>query len=105
MEFAIAAIVTRLAGFGLDILVPDSSNSLPQLETEPTLKPPGHDPETWEWGPPSRKKPAERGEGSFWDPNGGEWRLHQPDKYHDDYHWNYNSHENSSSPWHDVPIP
>jgi RHS repeat-associated protein len=104
VEFAIALFVTKLAGLGLDVLVPDSSSSGPKLEPEPDIKPPGHDPKTWEWGTPSRKKPAERGEGSFWDPSGGEWRLHQPDKYHSDPHWNFNSHENPSSPWQDIPI-
>jgi hypothetical protein len=63
-ELAIAALVTKIASFGLDALVPVVSPSSPSLVPEPDLKPPGHDPDTWEWGTPSRQKRAQRGEGS-----------------------------------------
>ena len=40
-------------------------------------------------GEPSKKKPRKRGEKSLYDEDGGEWRPHKPDRYHDEGHWNY----------------
>jgi RHS repeat-associated protein len=53
--------------------------------------PPGYNPETWEKGPPSRAKEPEE---SYWDPEGGEWHWHPPDKSHEE-HWDYKA----PSPW------
>ncbi|MBF0525442.1 MAG: RHS repeat protein [Deltaproteobacteria bacterium] len=70
------------------------------------------DPSTWpeppvegecEIGDLSRKKPRERGEKSLWDPEGGEWRPHKPDKYHPEGHWDYNP-PSPNSPWVDIPV-
>jgi RHS repeat-associated protein len=56
------------------------------------------DPNTWPTKPfggqaregePSRAKPAERGEKSWYDEDEGEWRAHKPDKYHPEGHWDY----------------
>ncbi len=55
-----------------------------------------------EEGPPSRKKPRERGEKSLWDDKGGEWRLHKPDKYHKEPHWDYKP--SPTKPWERIPI-
>lgn len=48
-------------------------------------KPPGFDPETWQWRSASRNKVGM----DWWDPEGGEWRYHPADKYHAP-HWDYN---------------
>jgi len=39
-------------------------------------------------GDPSRKKPKERGEKSYYDENGGEWRPHLRDPFHEP-HWDH----------------
>jgi RHS repeat-associated protein len=60
--------------------------------------PPGYDPETWTKGPASR--PSDPGE-NFYDPEGGEWRWHAPDKYHPEGHWDYKGH-GKSAPWENI---
>jgi RHS repeat-associated protein len=60
--------------------------------------PPGYDPETWTEGPASR--PSDPGK-NFYDPEGGEWRWHAPDKYHPEGHWDYKSPGNST-PWENI---
>ena len=62
-------------------------------------KPPGKGPFTP--GPPSRAKPRNRGEKSLYDPEGGEWRPHLPDKYHDKFHWDHKP-PGKNKPWEDV---
>lgn len=57
--------------------------------------PPGYDPETWTKGPASR--PSDPGE-NFYDPEGGEWRWHAPDKYHPEAHWDYKA-PGKNTPW------
>jgi hypothetical protein len=68
------------------------------------------DPTTWPTPPgkgpfrpgnPSRAKPRNRGEKSLYDPEGGEWRPHLPDKYHDKFHWDYKP-PGKNKPWHDI---
>ena len=54
-------------------------------------------------GEPSKKKPRDRGEKSLWDPKGGEWRPHKPDKYHPEGHWDHKP-PGPNTPWIDVPI-
>jgi RHS repeat-associated protein len=63
--------------------------------------PPGSGPFTP--GEPSRKKPRDRGEKSFYDKDGGEWRPHKPDPYHPNGHWDYKA-PGPSSPWVDIPF-
>ncbi len=60
--------------------------------------PPGYDSETWTKGPASR--PSDPGE-NFYDPEGGEWRWHAPDKYHPEGHWDYKG-PGSSAPWENI---
>jgi RHS repeat-associated protein len=55
----------------------DPSNENTQSEGACGNTPPGYDPETWAKGPASR--PSDPGE-NFYDPEGGEWRWHAPDK-------------------------
>jgi RHS repeat-associated protein len=62
---------------------------------EAAPKPPGLDPETWDLGPASRDIP----ENHWWDPEGGEWRWHAADKWHDTGHWDYNPWDQWNSPW------
>ncbi|MCB0390719.1 MAG: hypothetical protein KDD58_05500, partial [Bdellovibrionales bacterium] len=52
-------------------------------------------------GNPSRGKPRARGEKSFFDENGGEWRPAKPDKYHDKGHWDYKAPGNNT-PWQNI---
>lgn len=69
-------------------------------------------PETWpeppfsgerKIGEPSRQKPKERGEKSWYDEEGGEWRPHTPDKYHPEGHWDYKP-PGENSPWQNIFI-
>ena len=63
--------------------------------------PPGYDPDTWSIGPPSKKgNPYE----SYYDPEGGEWRWHPPDAYHNG-HWDYKPDEPWNAPWQRIPGP
>jgi hypothetical protein len=62
-------------------------------------RPPGWNP-SWEWGPASGE--AEAG-WRWWDPKGGEWRWHPPDKWHPRGHWDYNPWEHPTGPWQNVP--
>jgi len=60
--------------------------------------PPGWD-ENWEWGPPSGDRP---GDGWRWfDPDGGEWRYHPADPWHDP-HWDYNPWEDWNDRWRNI---
>lgn len=43
-------------------------------------------------------KPQERGEGSIYDGEGGEWRPHLPDKHHPVGHWDDKG-PGKESPW------
>jgi hypothetical protein len=55
--------------------------------------------DNWEWRPGSRDPTSFR----WFDPDGGEWRWHGPDKYHPDAHWDYNPWDKWNSPWRNVP--
>ncbi len=57
-------------------------------------------PDGWEWGPPSGDSGSDW---HLWDPNGGEWRFHAPDGFHDTPHWDYNPWDQWNSPWQNVP--
>lgn len=58
--------------------------------------PPGWN-ENWEW------RHGTRGNTPRWfDENGGEWRRHAPDKWHDEPHWDHNSWDDWNSPWENI---
>lgn len=63
-------------------------------------KPPGWTPE-WRWQyPENTTKPTSP---RYYDPTGGEWRWHPPDKWHPQGHWDYNPWDQWNSPWRNVP--
>jgi hypothetical protein len=66
---------------------------LPKAARE-SPKPPGWNPETWQWREGSRANVPR----AWWDPEGGEWRFHPEDKWHDP-HWDYNPWEQWNTPW------
>lgn len=72
---------------------------IPRVPPPPAAqpKPPGWNP-TWEW-----RYPATKGEPRWFDPRGGEWRWHAPDKWHPNGHWDYNPWDSWNSPWQNVP--
>lgn len=80
---------------GLMAMRPPFPRVPPPPVTQP--KPPGWTP-NWEW-----RYPATKGEPRWFDPNGGEWRWHAPDKWHPNGHWDYNPWDNWNSPWQNVP--
>jgi len=62
-------------------------------------KPPGWH-STWSWESPSGDA---SGTQRWWDPEGGEWRYHSPDKWHPNRHWDYNPWDMWNSPWQNIP--
>jgi RHS repeat-associated protein len=65
--------------------------------------PPGYDPTNpgWRYGypeGPTIQSPR------YFDPKGGEWRFHPPDRWHPAPHWDYNPWDQWNSPWQNVPI-
>jgi len=64
-------------------------------------RPPGWN-NDWTWGPPSGDSTVGW---RWWDPNGGEWRWHPPDRYHAHGHWDYNPWTEWNSRWRNVPAP
>lgn len=64
-------------------------------------KPPGWTRE-WQWRYPEGTKPSER---RWFDPKGGEFRWHAPDKHHPDGHWDYNPWHHWNYPWRNVMPP
>jgi hypothetical protein len=62
-------------------------------------KPPGWNTQ-WSWESPSGEAPGIR---RWWDPDGGEWRYHSPDKWHPNGHWDYNPWDTWNSPWRNTP--
>jgi RHS repeat-associated protein len=69
-------------------------------EAQPCVEPlpPGHNPDTWERRPGSREGSGEH----WWDPEGGEWGWHAPDKHHPEGHWNYNPWRVWNDEWQNV---
>ena len=55
----------------------------------------------WQWRYPECTNP--RAAPRWFDPEGGEWRWHAPDKWHPKGHWDYNPWEQWNSPWQNVP--
>ena len=70
------------------------------------LRPPAHWPKPpgwttrWQWRYPegTSTKTSPR----WFDPKGGEWRWHTPDKYHPEGKWDYNPWDAWNSPWRHV---
>ena len=62
------------------------------------LIPPGYNPDTWTKAPASR--PSDSGE-NIYDPEGGEWRWHAPDKYHPKGHWDHKG-PGKFAPWENI---
>jgi hypothetical protein len=54
-------------------------------------------------GPPSRSKERSLGRQHLWDENGGEWRYHPDDRWHNP-HWDYNPHDTPNRKWDEIPI-
>ncbi len=63
--------------------------------------PPGYDPETWTKGPASRAKEPDE---NYYDPEGGEWHYHAPDRHHEVPHWDYKRLPGKLAPWEEIPI-
>ena len=62
-------------------------------------KPPGWN-SNWQWRYPESKNPNACPR--WFDPKGGEWRWHAPDKYHPKGHWDYNQWDQWNSPWQNI---
>jgi len=61
------------------------------------IVPPGWTTE-WQWRYPE----SDKGEPRWFDPEGGEWRRHNVDKWHDEAHWDYNPWDHPSSTWRNI---
>jgi RHS repeat-associated protein len=61
-------------------------------------RPPGFDPDTWQLRPATR----DIDEMHWYDPEGGEWRWHEPDPWHPEGHWDYNPWDEWNSPWQNI---
>jgi hypothetical protein len=72
-----------------------SSGTIPK-ESYP--KPPGWTSE-WEWAPSTRDNVSQW---RWWDPDGGEWHYHFPDKHHPVGHWDYNPWRHPSDQWQNI---
>jgi RHS repeat-associated protein len=62
-------------------------------------RPPGCGP-GWEWRYPENNR---NGGPRWFDPEGGEWRYHEQDRWHPEGHWDNNPWETWNSPWRNVP--
>jgi RHS repeat-associated protein len=73
---------------------------LPRVNPPPISqpKPPGWTQE-WQWRQPESLRPTEP---RWFDPKGGEWRWHEPDKWHDKGHWDYNPWDQWNTPWRNI---
>jgi RHS repeat-associated protein len=91
-----AAIFNVIGGAAVAAGVGTTAAVLPQV-TRP--KPPDWTTE-WEWRYPEGVRPTSP---RWFDPQGGEWRWHAPDKWHPDGHWDYNPWTEWNSPWRNVP--
>jgi len=60
--------------------------------------PPGWN-SNWEWRCPEARSNASA---RWFDPNGGEWRWHAPDKWHAVGHWDYNPWTSWNSAWQNI---
>jgi RHS repeat-associated protein len=78
----------------------ESDEAAQSKESEPCAEPlpPGHNPDTWERRPGSREGSGEH----WWDPEGGEWGWHAPDKHHPEGHWDYNPWREWNDEWQNI---
>jgi RHS repeat-associated protein len=60
--------------------------------------PPGWTPD-WMW-----RFPDTNGCPRWFDPRGGEWRLHRPDRWHPEEHWDHNPWDAWNSPWRNLDL-
>jgi RHS repeat-associated protein len=104
---AIGGVTGGVLGGGKVLLRPPRGGAparprLPgQWDSDTYPKPPGWNP-NWRWGPATGEADA----GWRWfDPQGGEWRWHAPDRWHPHGHWDYNPWTDWNSPWRNVPVP
>ena len=67
------------------------------------VDPPVRLPERCRVGPASRPAERRRGGSSLYDEQGGEWRYHTGDRYHNP-RWDHNPHDAPNAPWQNVPI-
>jgi hypothetical protein len=67
--------------------------------TDEAQAPPGYDAETWQLREASRNLAEEH----WWDPQGGEWRFHGADKWHEP-HWDFNPWTDWNSPWEHIDV-
>ena len=58
------------------------------------------------WNQNWKQLPGTRDDAGFhwFDEKGGEWRLHNVDKYHPTTHWDYNPWTAWNSPWQNIPL-
>jgi hypothetical protein len=68
---------------------------LGQWDAATAPRPPGWG-EDWTWEPPSGEA---QGNWRWWDPHGGEWRWHAPDRWHPEGHWDHNPWLHPQHPW------
>jgi RHS repeat-associated protein len=89
---------------GFRYRIPIPMPTMPRLVPRPPLypRPPGWTPQ-WRWGHPEGTNPHTKPR--WFDPRGGEWRYHGPDKHHRDPHWDYNPWDQWNSRWRNVPMP
>ena len=85
------AITVVGAATGAEALFGGAANGSIAVEA----RPPGYDATTWEYRASSRLSNPEN---SYWDPQGGEWRYHPEDPWHN-AHGDYNPWDTYNSPW------
>lgn len=74
---------------------------MPSRPSPSPPKPPGWTPQ-WQWRTPDR---SGRSEPRWFDPKGGEFRWHPPDRRHPDGHWDYNPWRFWNDEWRNVLPP
>ena len=92
--------VLNLMFFGVGTVASKILQRVTQVPRIPSAQPPPRPPgwsSRWELRPASRDIPEKH----WWDPEGGEWRYHPPDKWHDP-HWDYNPWDDWNTPWQHV---
>jgi RHS repeat-associated protein len=91
---------TDLYGYAADdpVNLTDPEGLIPPPPSNWPL-PPGWN-SSWGWQYPEGNSPASP---RWFDPEGGEWRWHAPDKWHQDGHWDHNPWDRWNSPWQNVP--
>ncbi|MEL7570776.1 MAG: hypothetical protein AAGU14_09490 [Eubacteriaceae bacterium] len=78
--------------------VADASKGIGKVNPK-DIKPPEWN-DQWEWRYPEANKPNAKPR--WFDPDGGEWRWHAPDKWHPVGHWDYNPWDEWNSVWQNI---